>query len=74
VASPIEEVPYAKREDIHRSVRRGIRDIEAGRFEEYSEDGLRGLAATLVAGSVSPASSATSPTSQKKQISRTKTG
>jgi hypothetical protein len=34
----------SEREDIGRSVQRGIDDIEAGRFEEYDADGLRGLA------------------------------
>src|ERR1019366_2851754 len=38
-------LPVSEREDIHRSVRRGIRDIEAGRFEEHNEEGLRLLAA-----------------------------
>jgi len=39
----------SEREDISHSVQRGIEDIEAGRFEEYDADGLRGLARQLVA-------------------------
>jgi len=39
----------AEREDIQRSVKRGIKDIEAVRFEEYDADGLRVLAKELVA-------------------------
>lgn len=56
------QLPESQREDIRRSVRRGIRDIEAGRFEEYDADGLRGLAKELVVSST------------KKQASRTKAG
>ena len=55
-------LPVTSREEIRRSVKRGIRDIEAGRFEEYDAKGLRGLAKDLVAGSV------------RKQASRTKAG
>jgi Arc/MetJ-type ribon-helix-helix transcriptional regulator len=36
-------LPQSEHDDIRRSVQRGIRDIEAGRFEEYDADGLRGL-------------------------------
>jgi antitoxin ParD1/3/4 len=42
----------SEREDIRLSVQRGIRDIEAGRFEEHHADGLRGLGKELVARSV----------------------
>ena len=42
----------SEREDIRRSVQRGIGDIEAGRFEEYDAHGLQGLARELVARSV----------------------
>jgi len=55
-------LPVSEREDIRRSVRRGIGDIEAGRFEDHDAEGLRGLAAELVAGST------------RKQASRTKAG
>ena len=56
------QLPKREREDVQRSVRRGIRDIEAGRFEEHDADGLRGLARELVAGSA------------RKQGTRTKAG
>jgi putative addiction module CopG family antidote len=39
----------SERENILRSVQRGINDIEAGRFEEYDAEGLRSLAKELVA-------------------------
>jgi putative addiction module CopG family antidote len=55
-------LPVAEREDIGRSVRRGIKDIEAGRFREYDADGLRVLARELVAGSA------------RKRASRAKAG
>jgi hypothetical protein len=45
-------LPQTERDDVRRSVQRGIKDIEAGRFEEYDADGLRGLGKTLVAQSV----------------------
>jgi putative addiction module CopG family antidote len=45
-------LPQSERDDIRRSVQRGIKDIEAGRFEEYDADGLRGLGKELVARSV----------------------
>lgn len=41
-----------EREGIRRGVRQGIEDIEEGRYEEYSADGLRGLAKDLIAASV----------------------
>src|ERR1700722_2289115 len=53
-------LPQSEHDDIRRSVRRGIKDIEAGRCEEYDADGLRGLGRELVARSV------------KKQAARTK--
>ncbi len=53
-------LPVAEREDIRRSVKRGIKDMEAGRFEEYDAQGMRRLGRELVAGSV------------KKQASRAK--
>jgi hypothetical protein len=37
---------------IRRSVQRGIKDIEAGRSEEFDADGLRGLGKESVARSV----------------------
>lgn len=40
-----------EREGIRRGVRQGIKDIEEGRYEEYDDDGLRGLAKKLVAAS-----------------------
>lgn len=55
-------LPAAGREDVQRSVKRGISDVEAGRFEDYDADGLRGLTRKLVAGSA------------KKQASRVKAG
>jgi putative addiction module CopG family antidote len=54
-------LPQSERDDIRRSVQRGIKDIEAGRFEEYDADGLRGLGKKLVTRSV------------KKHAARTKT-
>jgi len=48
----------SEREGIRRGVQRGIADIEAGRFEEYDVDGLRGLAKELVARSVRKQASA----------------
>jgi putative addiction module CopG family antidote len=45
-------LPQSEHDDIHRSVRRGIKDIEAGRFEEYDADGLRGVGRELVARSL----------------------
>ena len=55
-------LPAAEREDIRRSVKRGVQDIDTGRFEEYDAEGLRGLTKELVAGSV------------KKRASRAKAG
>ena len=46
------QLPPSQRDDLRRSVQRGIRDIEAGRFEEYDAAGLRGLGKELVARSV----------------------
>jgi putative addiction module CopG family antidote len=51
----------SEREDISRSVQRGIEDIEAGRFEEHDADSLPGLARQLVARSA------------RKQTARAKT-
>jgi antitoxin ParD1/3/4 len=45
-------LPQSERDDIRRSVRRGIKDIEAGRSDEYDAEGLRGLGKELVARSV----------------------
>lgn len=45
-------LPAEERESIGRSVKRGIRDIETGRFEEYDADGLRSLAQEFVTNSV----------------------
>jgi putative addiction module CopG family antidote len=45
-------LPRAERDDVRRSVQRGIRDIEAGRFEERDANGLRGLGKKLVADSL----------------------
>ena len=45
-------LPQSERDDIRLSVQRGIRDIEAGRFEEYDAEGLRGLGRELVSRSV----------------------
>ena len=53
-------LPQVERDDIRRSVQRGIKDMETGRFEDYAADGLRGLGNELVAQSV------------KKQAARTK--
>jgi putative addiction module CopG family antidote len=50
----------SEREAIRRGIRQGIGDIEAGRFEEYDAEGLRGLAKELVARSA------------RKRVSRTK--
>jgi hypothetical protein len=36
-------LPGVEREDIRRSVRRGITDIEKGRFDEYDAEAPRGL-------------------------------
>jgi len=55
-------LPVAERKDIRRSVKRGIEDIAAGRFEDYDAEGLRGLRKEIVAGSV------------RKQTSRAKAG
>lgn len=44
-------LPGAEREDIRRSIRRGIQDMDSGRFEELDADGLRGVAGELVAAS-----------------------
>ena len=40
-----------EREGIRRGIHRGIKDIEAGRYEEYDADGLRALTKKLVAAS-----------------------
>jgi hypothetical protein len=45
-------LPKASRESIRRGIKQGIKDMEAGRYEEYDADGLRNLAKTLVATSV----------------------
>ncbi len=45
-------LPQSEYDDIRRSIQRGLRDIEAGRFEEYDADSLRGLGKELVAASV----------------------
>jgi hypothetical protein len=37
-------LPMADQVSIERSVSRGIKDIEAGRFDEYDADGLRQFA------------------------------
>jgi putative addiction module CopG family antidote len=42
---------HGEREGMRRAVRRGIQDIEEGRYEVYNADGLRGLAEDLVAAS-----------------------
>jgi putative addiction module CopG family antidote len=42
-------LPRFEHDDIRRRVQRGIKDIEAGRFEEYVADGLRGLGKELTA-------------------------
>jgi len=55
-------LPVAERVDIQHSVKRGMNDIEAGRFEDYDAEGLRGLAQKLVTGSA------------KRQASRAKVG
>ena len=41
----------AEQDDIRRSVSQGIKDIEAGRYEDYDAEGIRGLAKELVASS-----------------------
>lgn len=53
-------LPPSQRDYIGRSVRRGIRDIELGRSEEYDADGLRALGKELAA------------RSGRKQTARTK--
>ena len=55
-------LPESQLKDIHRTVRRGMSDIESGRFEDYDADGLRRLGKDLVSRSV------------KRQASRTKAG
>jgi hypothetical protein len=55
-------LPEAERDRIHRGIRRGLKDIEAGRFKEYDADGLRRLGKELVARSA------------RKHASRTKAG
>jgi len=40
-----------EREGIRRGVQQGIKDIEAGRYEEYDADGLRALGRKLVSAS-----------------------
>ena len=45
-------LPAGERKDIRRSVKRGIQDIDAGQFEEYGAEGLRGLTRELVSASV----------------------
>jgi len=42
-------LPQSERDAVRRSIHRGIKEIEAGRFEEYDADGLRGLGRELVA-------------------------
>ena len=43
-------LPEREQEDIRRSVQRGIEDIEAGRFRDFDDAGLQGLAKELAAG------------------------
>ncbi len=49
------------REDVRHAVEQGIEDIEAGRFEEYDTEGLRGLATELVAQAVKKQNSRSKP-------------
>ena len=42
-------LPESQRKDILRSVLSGIDDVEAGRFDEYDDAGLRKLTGQLVA-------------------------
>jgi putative addiction module CopG family antidote len=44
-------LPHGERSAIRRWVRQGIKEIDAGRYEELDADGLRGLAKELVAAS-----------------------
>jgi putative addiction module CopG family antidote len=46
-----ESLPKGEHEGIRRGVRRGIKDIGEGRYQEYDADGLKGLARELVAAS-----------------------
>jgi putative addiction module CopG family antidote len=46
-----EHLPNTTRTTIARKVRHGIKDIEAGHYQEYDAAGLRGLAKGLVAAS-----------------------
>lgn len=41
-----------ERDSIRRGVQQGLQDIEEGRFKEYDADGLKNLAAKMVATSV----------------------
>jgi putative addiction module CopG family antidote len=54
-------LPVAEREDIQRSVKRGMNDIEAGRFEDYDAEDLRRLTRRLVAVSVKKRASRAKP-------------
>lgn len=47
----------AEHDAVRRGIRRGMRDIEAGRYEEYDADGLRTLPKKLVAASARKLSS-----------------
>ena len=44
-------LPEAERAGIRHGVRRGIKDIDEGQYEEYTADGLKGLAKKLVTAS-----------------------
>ena len=55
-----ETAKESERDDIRRSLQRGIKALESGQFEEYDADGLRGLGKELVARSA------------RKQAARTK--
>src|SRR5579863_4980305 len=41
----------AEQQSVRRGVSQGIKDIEAGRYEDYDAEGLRGLAKELVGNS-----------------------
>ena len=44
-----EDLTQAERNRIHAGVEQGMRDIDAGRYEDHDADGLRNLAKELVA-------------------------
>lgn len=52
----------AERKDIRRSVQRGLADLDAGRFEDYDDAGLREMGRQIVA------------TSARRQAPRQKAG